>query len=132
MSQECTEPQITRISFPLYPTKAVALGVGGDVKVKVRVNADGELIHMEVLVGNSLLVQAVKDSIIDIQFEKSLTEREVVLTYTFSIIPSGIEPKVKSKIRFEPPNRITVFENQIVATEGIPLEPNIPNRKPKN
>lgn len=43
-------------------------------------------------------------------FDAGGDNREAVMTFTFSIIPRGVEPKMQSQVMFEAPYNVTIFE----------------------
>jgi TonB family protein len=68
---------------PVYPAFARHLNLSGTVKIKVVVNPDGQVKHVEVVGGHPLLVNAAIDAVKQWKFAPAKTETPVELEFHF-------------------------------------------------
>jgi TonB family protein len=68
---------------PVYPAFARHLNLSGTVKIKVVVNPDGQVKHVEVVGGHPLLVNAAVDAVKQWKFAPAKTETPIELEFHF-------------------------------------------------
>jgi TonB family protein len=67
---------VTRIE-PMYPPLAIQAGIGGVVKLKVRVRPEGSVESVKALSGNPLLIPSAQDAVRKWQFQPYIRERQI-------------------------------------------------------
>ena len=68
---------------PVYPAFARHLNLSGTVKIKVVVNPDGQVKHVEVVGGHPLLVNAAVDDVKQWKYVPAKTETPIELEFHF-------------------------------------------------
>jgi TonB family protein len=99
--------QVTSAVAPVYPPLALTAGVMGEVQVKAIIEREGSVAGVEVISGREPLKQASLEAARRWKFNPRTSQTEVVLTFSFKIVPHGTAPE-DTTATFIPPHRIEV------------------------
>ena len=102
---------IAAVAPATYPAIARAANARGEVIIEVQVNAAGDVLSTKLISGHPLLQKVSEEAAKQWKFSPSLEntkERTVRLTFGFSTVDSGPNPKVEFTIVFLPPYKVEV------------------------
>jgi len=83
-SQQENEPRILKKVLPTYPEVLKRMGVGGVVRVKVTIAADGSVKDVEARGGNAIFADAVAGAVRNWKYAAGERQRTAEITVTFT------------------------------------------------
>ena len=83
-SQQENEPKVVKKVLPAYPEVLKRMGVGGVVRVKVTIGADGSVKDVEARGGNAIFADAVAGSVRNWKYAAGERQRTAEITVTFT------------------------------------------------
>ncbi len=83
-SQPENEPRILKKVLPTYPEVLKRMGVGGVVRVKVTIGADGSVKDVEARGGNAIFADAVAGAVRNWKYAAGERQRTAEVTVTFT------------------------------------------------
>lgn len=88
-----TPPKLVKRVAPVYPEAARRKGVEGSVEFRLVLNKDGSVKTLDVLSGDSLLVQAAKDAVMQWRYSQTLLNGEPVEVDTKASVAFKLDQK---------------------------------------
>jgi TonB family protein len=106
-------PTLISATFPVYPPIAKAAQVRGDIKVRVRIDASGDVTNSEILEGHKLLNDYSITAARQWKFEKQSIQdkRYAELTFRYSLMPRCSDKRSQTPI-FHAPLTVEVREEK--------------------
>lgn len=102
------EPRLIQAAMPMYPIPALHLGLTGEIKAEVKIDAKGKVISVIFDKGAKVFHCVIEDALKDFVFEESNEkERMAVITFLFTVLPSESKSYVISI--FKHPYTIEIF-----------------------